>query len=68
VWAKTLEGGSAVARDLAKKMLTHWQVDSGLAGLREPGALDKMSADERKECLALWKEVGAQFDRTREVK
>jgi serine/threonine-protein kinase len=49
-------------------MLTHWQVDPDLAGLREPRALDKLSADEREECLALWKEVGAVLNRTQKTK
>jgi serine/threonine-protein kinase len=59
VWAKALDSGSRAARDLAKKTLIHWQTDPDLAGLREPRGLDGLSADERKECLALWKEVAA---------
>jgi serine/threonine-protein kinase len=57
VWARTLDSGSQKDRSLAKKMLTHWQVEPDLAGLREPDALDELSADERKECFALWDEV-----------
>ena len=68
VWAKTLDSGSPVARDLAKTMLTQWQVDPDLVGLREPNALDKLSVDERKECLALWNEVGAALNRTQMTK
>jgi serine/threonine-protein kinase len=68
VWAKTLDSGSGVARDLAKKMLTHWQVDPDLAGLREPNALIELSAGERRECLALWNEVGAVLTRTQKTK
>jgi hypothetical protein len=34
-----------------------------VAGLRELGALDKLSADEREECLALWGEVVALLKR-----
>jgi serine/threonine-protein kinase len=64
VWAKTLDSGSRAARELAKKMLTRWQIDPDLAGLREPRGLDKLSADERKECLALWQEVDALLKRT----
>jgi serine/threonine-protein kinase len=64
VWAKTLDSGSRAARDFAKRMLTHWQVDPDLAGLRELGPLDKLPADERKECLALWKEVDTLLKRT----
>jgi serine/threonine-protein kinase len=68
VWAKTLDSDSGVARDLAKKMLTLWQVDPDLAGLREPRALDELSADERKECRALWEEVGAMLNRPEKAK
>jgi serine/threonine-protein kinase len=68
VWAKTLDSGSQAARDLAKKMVTHWQVDPDLAGLREPSGLDQLSADERREWLALWNEVGAVLSRTQPTK
>jgi hypothetical protein len=44
-------------------MLTLWRADRDLAGLREPSALDKLSADERKDCLALWEEVTAVVSR-----
>jgi serine/threonine-protein kinase len=59
VRAKTLASGSDGARVQVRKMLTHWQVDPDLAGLREPGALEERSVDEREECLALWKEIAA---------
>jgi serine/threonine-protein kinase len=59
LWAKTLDSGSQAARDRAKKMLARWQHDSDLAELREPSALDKLSAEERKEWSALWSEVTA---------
>jgi serine/threonine-protein kinase len=63
VWAKALASGHGAARARAKKMLTHWLVDPDLAGLRDPGALDQLSADERKDCLALWKEVDIVLQR-----
>ena len=47
----------------AKKMLTNWQADPDLAGLREFSALEKLPADEREECLALWKEVDGLLNR-----
>ena len=56
-WARTLEGGSEKDRSLAKKMLTYWRVEPDLAGLREADALDELSTDERKDCVALWDEV-----------
>src|SRR5262249_17910777 len=57
-WAKLMHTDSRVDRDLARRMLTHWQVEPDLAGLRELGALDKLSTEERMDCLALWEEVG----------
>jgi serine/threonine-protein kinase len=44
-------------------MLTHWQAEPDLTGLREPSALAELSADERKECHALWDEVGVVLQR-----
>jgi serine/threonine-protein kinase len=68
MWAKTMDSGSRAARILVKRMLMQWQADPDLAGLREPGAVDKLSADERKECLALWQAVGDLLRRAREGK
>jgi hypothetical protein len=34
-------------------------VDPDLACVRDPGELDKLAADERKEYLTLWAEVTA---------
>ena len=36
-----------------------------LAGLRDPGALDKLSGDEQEQCRALWHEIGAVHDRAK---
>jgi serine/threonine-protein kinase len=68
VWAKALDGGSGATRVRAKKILTQWQDDPDLAGLREPSAIDKLSVDERKECLALWEEVAAVLHRAEKLK
>jgi serine/threonine-protein kinase len=68
VWAKTLDSGSRAAQVVVSRLLTHWQAAPDLAGLREPSALDKSSADERNECLALWNEVGAVLKRSRKTK
>jgi serine/threonine-protein kinase len=62
-WAKLQGGDSPVSRDLAKRILKHWQVEPDLAGLRDPVALEALSPDEQKECLALWKEVAAVLSR-----
>jgi hypothetical protein len=41
--------------------LARWRADQDLAELREPAELAKLPADERRDCLALWAEVGAQL-------
>jgi serine/threonine-protein kinase len=56
-WTKALDGGSEAAPDLTRKMLTLWQVDPNLAGLREADALTTLPANERAEWIALWKQV-----------
>jgi hypothetical protein len=44
--------------------LTGWRADPDLTGLRQPDALAKLSVLERREWLALWKEVDALINRT----
>jgi serine/threonine-protein kinase len=68
MWSRTLDGGSRAARVLVGRLLTRWQADPDLAGLREPSAIGRWSVDERKECLALWKEVGLVLERTQDLK
>jgi serine/threonine-protein kinase len=63
VWAGKLDDGTSAGRAQVKTKLTRWQAEPDLAGLRDPGALDKLSAEERDEWLALWKEVGAVLKR-----
>jgi len=48
-----------------KEMLTFWQDEPDLAGLREPAGLERLAEDERKDCLALWADVGAVLARCR---
>jgi tetratricopeptide (TPR) repeat protein len=63
LWAKTLDSGSEQDLRLARRMLTHWQVEPDLAGIRDLKALDEASAEERNGCFALWDEVGAVLRR-----
>ena len=63
LWGKTLDNGSDQDLALAKRMLTHWQVEPDLAGIRDLKALDEASAEERHDCFALWDEVGALLRR-----
>jgi serine/threonine-protein kinase len=62
-WAMPIDRGSRADRAPVRKMLTQWQADPELAGLRELGALEKLSVEERVEWLALWKEVDALRNR-----
>ncbi len=62
-WGKTLDSGSEQDLALAKRLLTHWQVEPDLAGIRDLKALDDASVEERNDCFALWDEVGAVLRR-----
>ena len=68
-WGKLLDGGpTKKARDQVRRSVPSWRFDSALSGLREGTALEKLSADERKDCLALWHEVGVLLARARSDK
>jgi serine/threonine-protein kinase len=62
-WGKALDRDPAAARESVRQRLTKWRVDPDLAGLREPTELEKLSVGERNDCLALWAEVSALYDR-----
>jgi serine/threonine-protein kinase len=64
-WTKKLDSRTAADRARVKNTLARWQADPDLAGVREPGALANLSADERKDCLALWEEVDRVLKRAR---
>jgi serine/threonine-protein kinase len=44
--------------------LRRWRNEPDLAGLRDPSELNKLPAEERKDCLALWTEVAAVVSRS----
>ena len=56
-WARKIDSGAAADRALVQEKLTAWRADPDLSGLRQPGALDRVSVEERKEWLALWKGI-----------
>lgn len=56
-WAQALDAAPAATRDLVRQRLLQWRSDPDLASLREPAHLDKLPADERKDCVAMWTEV-----------
>jgi serine/threonine-protein kinase len=63
VLSETLHDGRRSNRDLVKEMLTLWQAEPDLAGLREPAELERLAPDERKGCRAFWAEVEALLAR-----
>ncbi len=56
--AQRLQGGNAAARQVAAGMLSHWQADAALAGVRDPTALARLAEQERAAWLKLWADVG----------
>jgi serine/threonine-protein kinase len=62
--ASAFDTDSKATRGAVRMALTRWRNEPDLAGLREPSELNKLAADERKQSLALWAEVGAVLART----
>jgi serine/threonine-protein kinase len=61
---RAYDADPTTARWGVRNALTRWREDADLACVRDPGELDKLAADERKEYLALWAEVAAVLART----
>ena len=66
-WTKALDDGFETAPDLATRILTLWQVDPDLAGLREPNALTNLPAEERAEWIATWKRIEDAIKRAQQM-
>jgi serine/threonine-protein kinase len=66
--AKPLDAAPGAPRAQLLNPLRRWQNDPDLAGLREPGALEQLTAEEREEWVALWEEVGAVLRRAQETR
>jgi hypothetical protein len=64
-WSGMAARGTATDSALVVQALTAWQADPALAGLRDRTALQGLSADEREECIAFWKEVDVVLRRAR---
>jgi serine/threonine-protein kinase len=60
-----LDDGLINAREGVQGSLVTWRSDPALSCLREKTELEEFSADERKDCLALWHEVGIVLARAR---
>jgi serine/threonine-protein kinase len=63
--SKLSEKGPSQVQQSIPKTLQHWKADPDLAALRDPAALTKLPADERKACRALWAEVAALLAKAR---
>jgi eukaryotic-like serine/threonine-protein kinase len=58
-YASMLDKSREVGPSVVWPALFYWPSDLSAAGLREPGALEKLSVKERDEWLSLWKEHAA---------
>jgi serine/threonine-protein kinase len=68
LWAKQAETAGAASQVMAQRTLRHWQSDPDLAGVRDPAALARLSAEEREACRALWAQVAKLLDRVGDAK
>ena len=64
-WSRIAARGTATDSALVVQTLTAWQCDPALAGLRDRTVLEGFSADEREECITLWKDVDLVLKRAR---
>jgi serine/threonine-protein kinase len=62
---RALDSDPTAARWGVHEALTRWRQEPDLACVRDPGELNELAADERKEYLALWADVAAVLARTR---
>jgi serine/threonine-protein kinase len=63
VWAQTLNSRSRAARVLVRRLLTHWQADPDLAGVRDAAALAGLPEAERAAWRRLWADVQALLEK-----
>jgi tetratricopeptide (TPR) repeat protein len=54
-----LKSGKPADRAEVQRIMRHWQGDSGLAGIRDKAALEKLPPDEQKAFTQLWADVAA---------
>jgi serine/threonine-protein kinase len=63
-WARWLDGDPAARRQTVRQALSHWRQDGRLGCMRDPAALRRLAAEERRDGRALWAEVDAVLART----
>jgi tetratricopeptide (TPR) repeat protein len=64
LWTRLVASGE-VGRSRLARVLTHWQKDADLAGIRDKAALARLSAAERAACVNLWAGVAALLKKTK---
>ena len=62
--ARAIDTGPTATPEANRAALTRWRNEPDLACVRDPGELNKLAAEERKEHLALWAEVTSVLART----
>jgi serine/threonine protein kinase/Tfp pilus assembly protein PilF len=67
-WQSEATSGKESGLALVRAILTHWQEDPDLAGLRDQDDLAKLSADERQACQELWTDVAVLLMQTADAK
>ena len=65
VWTRLLVSAKPKERTAIAKTLEHWQVDTDLAGVREPEAIDALPEPERAGWREFWKKVAEAFARAK---
>ena len=65
--SKVLASGPPQARQSISETLRHWKVDSNLASVRDPEALQRLPEAERMEWRALWNAVDTLLKESREL-
>jgi serine/threonine-protein kinase len=65
-YAKRAAGNDAVAKQLVRQRLTHWQQDQDFVSVREAKALAQLSEPERQAWRQLWDDVADLLQRVQE--
>jgi eukaryotic-like serine/threonine-protein kinase len=65
-WSKQADSDKPDDRARVVQTLTHWKVDTDLAGLRDKDAVAKLPADEQAACRTVWADVAALLKKAQE--
>jgi eukaryotic-like serine/threonine-protein kinase len=65
MWSDALNSGSPTMQAIVRKLLSRWQVEPDLAGVRELSAIRELPSDEQPEWLAFWKNVADMLNRVK---